>query len=182
MASSIDLIFIASSSGMVILNSSSSVIINSTISSDAPPTASWNAVVGNARFWIRTILSLSGVAGFESRNRIPTEVVKNQSKCPQLGQGASPGGVDGSMQIELSQIGQWFCTPSGVREDMLVVMTALPIDCSLPTREKISDSRQITRGDQVQQIVPLLAGQNPARQRRQGEYRLDPTLSIDRVR
>jgi hypothetical protein len=51
---------------------------------------------------------------------MPAEVLKNQSKVPQFGHGASPGGCDGSMQIDLWQVGQWFGTPSGVR---VLIMT-----------------------------------------------------------
>ena len=42
----------------------------------------------------------------------------NQSKTPQFGHGASPGGWDGSTQIKASQTGQGLGTPSGVREEM----------------------------------------------------------------
>jgi hypothetical protein len=50
--------------------------------------------------------SFTGVTAVDSWNRIPAEVLKNQSKVPQFGQGASPGGWDGSMQIRVPQIGQ----------------------------------------------------------------------------
>jgi hypothetical protein len=66
---------------------------------------------------IRKILSRRGVTVFDSQNRTPAEVAKNQSSVPQLGHGASPGGRDGSMQIGLSQTGQWFGAPSGVRDE-----------------------------------------------------------------
>ncbi len=41
----------------------------------------------------------------------------NQSRCPQCGQGASPGGRDGSICRPLPQTGQRFGSPSGVRVD-----------------------------------------------------------------
>jgi hypothetical protein len=41
----------------------------------------------------------------------------NQSNVPQCGQGASPGGRDGSMRTSLPQIGHLLSLPSGVRDE-----------------------------------------------------------------
>lgn len=54
--------------------------------------------------------------------RTPSDVRRNQSSTPQLGQGASPDGPDGSMQIKASQTGQRFGSPSGVREETIPAM------------------------------------------------------------
>lgn len=44
----------------------------------------------------------------------------NHARLPQCGQGASPGGVDGSMQNEWPQTGQRYGEPSGVRDEIVM--------------------------------------------------------------
>src|ERR1051325_9255581 len=47
-----------------------------------------------------------------------TSPCMNQSRLPQCGHRASPGGMDGSMRTAFPQTGQLLGAPSGVREDI----------------------------------------------------------------
>lgn len=54
----------------------------------------------------------------------------NQTSCPHLGQGASHVGCDGSMRISPPQQGQRNGSPSGVREEMVMIGHAGNYDAS----------------------------------------------------
>lgn len=55
-----------------------------------------------------------------SRLTSPNRLWNHHRSCPQLGQGASPAGSDGSMQTAWPQIGHAFGRPSGVRDEIVM--------------------------------------------------------------
>ena len=60
------------------------------------------------------------------RNFLERAKGENQSRWPQCGQGASPGGRDGSICNSFPQTGQRFGSPSGVRDDGSIRNSAGP--------------------------------------------------------
>jgi hypothetical protein len=63
-----------------------------------------------------------------------TEEDENQIKQPHAGQGASPGGHDGSMQISAPHTLQCPKLPSGVRDAMFVFRPLRLNELAQPTR------------------------------------------------
>ena len=61
-----------------------------------------------------------------SNSIAPPAVGTNHNSVPQHGQGASPGGRDGSMRTSAPQTGQSLGDPSGVREEMVTARLLRP--------------------------------------------------------
>jgi hypothetical protein len=70
---------------------------------------------------------------------------QNQKSDPQLGQGASPGGSEGSRQNGFRQMRQRAHSPSGVRDEMIAISTSLETASSLGERPSPYFATNVTK-------------------------------------
>jgi hypothetical protein len=84
----------------------------------------------------RTLLDTNAVLRLYRRAEPVATIVGpgNQSRVPQFGHGASPGGREGSKRRACPQTGQSFASPSGVRDEMFIACLVTVRCLFLPPR------------------------------------------------